>query len=117
MVCVVASIAILLVDNRVTKSFDRIYMVGWAKFGNAIRTDMIPIFAKQNANDLLLLADPEACGTVKINRLFELYLNRKPTIFCANTKQDLAILMTEHPGVLAFEYNNLKFTQSMAKPR
>ena len=116
-ICVVASIAILIIDNRITRSFDRIYMVGWAKFGNAIKTDMIPLFlGQEHSNELLLLADPEACGTAKINRFFELYSNKKPTIFCAETKHDLTTLMTEHPGVLAFEYNNLKFTQSMTDP-
>lgn len=110
--CWVASIAIMLVDNHIiTQSFDRIYMVGWAKFGNAIKTDMIPAFSKQSSNDMLLLADPEACGTVKINRLFELYTQRKPIIYCANTQEELSALMNEHPEVLAFKYSALKFMQ------
>ncbi len=115
-ICIIASIAILIIDNRISQSFDRIYMVGWAKFGNAIRTDMIPPFTKQkNSNEILLLADQEACGTVKINRLFELDTNRKPIIFCAESKEDLTALKTAHPNVLAFEYNLLKFTQTTTK--
>lgn len=109
-VCIIASLSIFYTDTIISNSFDRIYMVGWAKFGNAIKTDMIPAFSKQHSNELLLFADKDACGTVIINRLFELHTGRKPIIHCAETKDDLAKLTLEHPGVLSFEYNNLKFT-------
>ena len=116
-VCVVASIALIFLDNAISNSFNANYMIGSARIGEAIRKDIISSLISFKSNELILeTPDKTCCDIVTTTRLYELY-NKKPNIYCAKTKEDLGNLMDKVPNALVFlfEYkptdSSFKFIQ------
>ena len=112
-ICIVASLSSILVDNAICKSFGiskwwgGVYMVAGAKFSEAVFKDIMPHFIlNQHSNKLLLLADNNSCDSVVALKFFEFYTKRKAILYCAKTENDLVQLMSQHPEALAFKYNN-----------